>query len=167
MDSANPEIQPQQIYYNYAVALPPSTVTNTFEGGTATVVVDINGAVGPVITLATTVAGLTWSTSGSTITLGISGWKLLWQRINPFTETPRMPNLMSHHMSCMAVNFIHYNKSIMHQADLVLISPVVQFGVFEFTAVDDIIKVGYDAIKMQLNSWRKAGGQLPPHTVFE
>jgi hypothetical protein len=69
MDSANPEIQPQQIYSNYAVALPPSTVTNTFEGGTATVVVDINGAVGPVITLATTVAGLTWSTSGSTITL--------------------------------------------------------------------------------------------------
>jgi NTE family protein/lysophospholipid hydrolase len=98
---------------------------------------------------------------------GISGWKLLWQRINHFTETPRMPNLMSHHMSCMAVNFIHYNKSIMHQADLVLISPVVPFGVFEFTAVDDIIKVGYDAIKMQLNSWRKAGGQLPPHTVFE
>ena len=96
----------------------------------------------------------------------LSGWKLLWQRLNPFVQAPKVPNLLSHHMSCLAVNFIHYNRSIMHQADLLLIAPVAKFGVFEFTAVSEIIRIGYEAAQKQIRAWHDAGGQLPSGVLF-
>ena len=68
-DEFNPDLSPEQIYYNYAVPLPPSTTSFTFTGDINTVVTSINGAVGPAITLATSVGGLSFQTSGSTITL--------------------------------------------------------------------------------------------------
>ena len=98
---------------------------------------------------------------------GLSGWKLLWQRINPFTEPPKTPNIFGHHTSCFSVNFIYHRKSIMHKADLMIVSPVDQFTIFGFDAIDEIIQVGYETTKQQLEAWQEAGGQLPPNVLFE
>ena len=65
----NPDMNPAQTYYNWAVPLPPTTTTNVFTGDVNTVVTSINGAVGPVITIDTSLNGLAFNTSGSTITL--------------------------------------------------------------------------------------------------
>jgi len=69
MDSMNVELEPQQLYYNYGISLPPTTNTVNTVGDTSIVVTNINGASGPVITLAVTVGGLSFNTSGNTITL--------------------------------------------------------------------------------------------------
>jgi hypothetical protein len=71
MDSANVETQPQQIYYNYAIPLPPTTTVTNIDGTAATVVVSINGASGPSITISAGSTGYEFNTSGSTITLTV------------------------------------------------------------------------------------------------
>ena len=69
MEDYNPDLDPAQLYYNYAVPLPPASTTNVFTGDVNTIVTSINGATGPVITIATSLSGLTFNTSASTITL--------------------------------------------------------------------------------------------------
>jgi hypothetical protein len=69
MDSTNVELEPQQIYYNYAIPLPPTTTITNIDGTTSTVVVNINGASGPSITISAGSTGYEFNTSGSTITL--------------------------------------------------------------------------------------------------
>jgi len=76
MDSANVEIQPQQIYYNYAIQLPPTPITPTTITGDATVITTINGnsgqATGPVITLSGGSTGYEFVASAGTVALAVS-----------------------------------------------------------------------------------------------
>lgn len=68
-DTDNPDLNPYQQYYNYAVPLPPDPVTNIFTGDVNLFVTTINGATGPSISINTNLSGLSFNTSGSTITL--------------------------------------------------------------------------------------------------
>lgn len=70
----NPDLDPAQLYYNWAVPLPPSTtITITDSGGIApvtTVNVDTGGPIGgPTITLTGASSGFTFSGSGTSISL--------------------------------------------------------------------------------------------------
>jgi hypothetical protein len=76
MDSANPEIQPQQIYYNYAVILPPSTTNPAVISGDTTIITTINGggggqATGPAITLGSNWNGVNFVASAGSVNLDI------------------------------------------------------------------------------------------------
>lgn len=65
----NPDLDAAQTYYNWAVPLPPATVTQVFTGDVTTVVTSINGATGPSITITGGTTGLTFSTGNPTISL--------------------------------------------------------------------------------------------------
>jgi len=65
----NPDLNPSQLYYNYAVPLPPDSISSTFTGDVNLFVTTINGASGPNVTIATSLSGLSFNTAGSTITL--------------------------------------------------------------------------------------------------
>lgn len=76
MDSANPEIQPQQIYYNYSIQLPPLAISSTTITGDVTVVTTINGggggqATGPAITLGSNWNGVNFVASAGNVNLDI------------------------------------------------------------------------------------------------
>ena len=73
----------------------------------------------------------------------VSGWKLLWQRLNPFTETPDLPNILNTLYRTTTVAGVRAIESAKAQADLCFEPPVSQFGVFEWQSVDKIIEVGY------------------------
>lgn len=68
-DDYNPDLDPSQTYYNWAVPLPPESTTNVFTGDVNLFITTINGATGPSISINTTLSGLSFNTSGSTITL--------------------------------------------------------------------------------------------------
>lgn len=76
MDSTNIELQPQQIYYNYATTIAqPSTVTN-ISGDSTTVVTTVNGggggqATGPSITFTSNWNGVNFTASQGTVALDI------------------------------------------------------------------------------------------------
>jgi len=73
----------------------------------------------------------------------VSGWKLLWQQLNPFSEKPDIPNILNTLYRTTTVGGIRAIESAKSQADLCFEPPVSQFGVFEWQSVEKIIDVGY------------------------
>jgi predicted acylesterase/phospholipase RssA len=82
-------------------------------------------------------------TSKLTESYTVSGWKLLWQQLNPFAEKPDIPNILNTLYRTTAVGGIRAIESAKSQADLCFEPPVSQFGVFEWRGVEKIIEVGY------------------------
>lgn len=73
----------------------------------------------------------------------VSGWKLLWQQLSPFSEKPDIPNILNTLYRTTTVGGIRAIASAKAQADLCFEPPVSQFGVFEWQSVEKIIEVGY------------------------
>jgi predicted acylesterase/phospholipase RssA/CRP-like cAMP-binding protein len=73
----------------------------------------------------------------------VSGWKLLWQQLNPFVEKPDIPNILNTLYRTTTVGGVRANESAKAQADLCFEPPVSEFGVFEWKSVEKIIEVGY------------------------
>lgn len=73
----------------------------------------------------------------------VSGWKLLWQQLSPFSEKPDIPNILNTLYRTTTVGGIRAIESAKSQADLCFEPPVSQFGVFEWKSVDKIIEAGY------------------------
>ena len=73
----------------------------------------------------------------------VSGWKLLWQRLNPFALTPDLPNILNTLYRTTTVAGVRAIESAKAQADLCFEPPVSQFGVFDWHSVDAIIDSGY------------------------
>jgi predicted acylesterase/phospholipase RssA/CRP-like cAMP-binding protein len=89
----------------------------------------------------------------------VSGWKLLWQQLNPFAEKPDIPNILNTLYRTTTVGGIRAIESAKSQADLCFEPPVSQFGVFEWRSVDQIIEAGYRyaALKLDHSSHRGQG----------
>ena len=73
----------------------------------------------------------------------VSGWKLLWQQINPWSEKPDLPNILNTLYRTIAVGGLRAIESAKSHADLCFDPPVKQFGVFDWRSVEKIIEVGY------------------------
>jgi len=73
----------------------------------------------------------------------VSGWKLLWQQLNPFGEKPDIPNILNTLYRTTTVGGIRANEVAKSHADLCFEPPVGQIGVFEWRRVEEIIEVGY------------------------
>jgi NTE family protein len=73
----------------------------------------------------------------------VSGWKLLWQQLNPFGEKPDIPNILNTLYRTTTVGGIRANEIAKSQADLCFEPPIGQFGVFEWRHVEEIIEIGY------------------------
>jgi predicted acylesterase/phospholipase RssA/CRP-like cAMP-binding protein len=73
----------------------------------------------------------------------VSGWKMLWQQLNPFIEKPDIPNILNTLYRTTTVGGIRAVESAKTQADLCFEPPVSQFGVFEWRSCEKIIEAGY------------------------
>lgn len=81
----------------------------------------------------------------------VSGWQLLWQRLNPFAAAPDLPNILQTLYRTTTVAGVRASENAKSQADLCFQPPVSQFGVFEWHSVDKIIEVGYRYAIEKLN----------------
>ena len=80
----------------------------------------------------------------------VSGWKLLWQQLNPFSETPDLPNILNTLYRTTTVGSIRQLESAKAIADLCFNPPVSEFGIFEWRSVDKIVDAGYRYAQMKL-----------------
>ena len=85
----------------------------------------------------------------------ISGWRLLWQRLNPFARplpTPHILNLLTR--SSMVASIIgEREKHARAAASLYLKVPVEDVKLMDFAAVDEIADRGYEATRETIASW--------------
>ena len=81
----------------------------------------------------------------------VSGWKLLWQRMNPFAKPPDIPNILEILYRTTTVGGIGAIDSAKAAADFCFEPPVAGFGVFDWRAADAIIEAGYRDTERRLD----------------
>jgi predicted acylesterase/phospholipase RssA len=86
----------------------------------------------------------------------VSGWKLLWQKLNPFVEPLDLPNMLNILYRTTTVGSIGTLETARREADYCLSPPVQQFGVFEWRSVDTIVDIGY----RYAQRWLKESGAV-------
>ena len=93
--------------------------------------------------------------AGDELTYEISGWRILWQRLNPFARAPPPPyilNLLTR-SSLIASIIAEREKHARNAASLYLKIPAGGVKPLEFDAIEEIADRGYDATRDVIASW--------------
>ena len=86
----------------------------------------------------------------------ISGWQVLWRRLNPFAPPMRVPSVLSILVRTLDVNGMYRTAAIRHLADLVVPLPLEEFGILEFESYERIVEIGYNTTREYLAEWNRA-----------
>jgi lysophospholipid hydrolase len=87
----------------------------------------------------------------------VSGWNLLWRRLNPFATKLDLPNIFNILYRTTTIGGLQAVETVKAAADLYLIPPVSQFGIFDWRGIDRIIDAGY---RYGLEILAKRGGEI-------
>jgi predicted acylesterase/phospholipase RssA/CRP-like cAMP-binding protein len=80
----------------------------------------------------------------------ISGWQVLWSRINPLTKRMNVPNIGSTLIRSLEVSSVHRVQTEESLADLIIEPEVMHFGTLDFDSYEEIIELGYQSGVEQL-----------------
>jgi len=93
---------------------------------------------------------------------GISGWKLLLNKLNPMAETIRYPNMLEILTRASMIGGLANRKKMMNGiADLYLQLPVNNFSLGAYKQGDKIAQQGYEHAIKELKEWQKSLPQSP------
>ncbi|MEO0561255.1 MAG: hypothetical protein AAF125_04030 [Chloroflexota bacterium] len=88
----------------------------------------------------------------------LSGWRVFWNRVNPFTEAMNVPLITETMLRANALWSIQATELQVAHADLILKPPVSEFGLFDLEKADELFQVGYDYAIGELKTWMDQGG---------
>jgi lysophospholipid hydrolase len=93
----------------------------------------------------------------------ISGWSILWSRLNPFATSIATPSLAAIlQRSGEIASVVMQRDALLHGVDLYIRIPVQQFGMLEFDAARRIIEAGYATAGTKIAEWLVARGAPLP-----
>ncbi len=85
---------------------------------------------------------------------GLSGWRLLWHKLNPFMSPLDMPGIQSIlRRSGELASISNQQMQIKQHADLYLRMPIDDFPQDNYKAVEDIVRTGYDYARERLDEF--------------
>jgi predicted acylesterase/phospholipase RssA len=76
-------------------------------------------------------------------TEALSGWRLLWRRLNPIGNRLTVPNIFTILLRTTMLNSVRLVDSAKSQADFYFNPPVKGFGMFDWQNIDAIVEIGY------------------------
>lgn len=90
----------------------------------------------------------------------ISGWRILWSRLNPFSRPVRSPALVGTIMRALEINSVRRSKTDEALVDLMIYPDTSGFGLYNFSDYQPIVTAGYQAAYGPLGDWwaRRGGG---------
>jgi len=80
----------------------------------------------------------------------ISGWKVLWSRLNPFGHPMHVPSLVGLILRTVEVNSLYQRKTAEHLADVLIEPNVADFNFLDFAAIHVLEQRGYEAARAAL-----------------
>jgi lysophospholipid hydrolase len=83
----------------------------------------------------------------------VSGWHVLYRRLNPFAKTMQVPPIMNTLFRTLQVNSQYHFKSVAQLADLSIVLHQNFYRFFELEKYQEIIDLGYESAKPQLEAW--------------
>ncbi len=85
----------------------------------------------------------------------VSGWKILWKRLFPGREDFRCADLGTiMQRAGEAVSMAHQKVTIERMADYYMRMPVEEIGLFAFSALPKLERIGYDYASRKIAEWR-------------
>ncbi len=84
----------------------------------------------------------------------LSGWKVLYHKMNPFVKSLNVPHLIDILMRTTELSSVALQHEHLRMADLYLAPPVKNFGILEFDAAEQIINIGYKFARKKINEWQ-------------
>lgn len=84
----------------------------------------------------------------------ISGWQVLWSKLNPFVPSMRVPSIFHLLTRSTEINSVYRLPAIVGLADVLIAPAVERFRTLDFAAYDAIINVGYEAARQQIETWQ-------------
>ncbi len=84
----------------------------------------------------------------------VSGWRILWSRLNPFSKPVRSPALIGTIMRALEINSVQRSKSDEALVDLMIYPDTGRFGLYDFSNYEPIVAAGYEAAYGPLTSWQ-------------
>jgi NTE family protein/lysophospholipid hydrolase len=88
------------------------------------------------------------------ISRGISGWEILFNKLNPFADTMRLPNMMAILNRASIIGGLSQRKKMMDgYADLYLQPPVNAFSLMDYKSAEKIAELGYQFAIVEFQKW--------------
>jgi predicted acylesterase/phospholipase RssA/CRP-like cAMP-binding protein len=84
----------------------------------------------------------------------LSGWQVLWSRVNPFYERIQAPSLAANLVRSLEISSASQIMTGERLADVVIKPDVSQFGMLDFAAYEEISEAGYQAAWKPLSRWQ-------------
>jgi len=83
----------------------------------------------------------------------VSGWQVLWRRINPFVEPMRGPSVGHTLVRCQHINSLYHVKEMESLADVLVQPGMSEFSGMDYASYESIIDAGYQAARQPLARW--------------
>lgn len=83
----------------------------------------------------------------------VSGWQVLWRRINPFVEPMRVPSIAHTLVRCQHINSLYHVRATESLADLLVQPEMLGFSGMDYASYESIIDAGYQAARASLARW--------------
>lgn len=84
----------------------------------------------------------------------ISGWRILYHRLNPFAKKLRSPSIIGTIMRSTEINGLHRAKADENLVDLMIKPDVKRFSALNYDAYQAIIQTGYESAFEALREWQ-------------
>jgi predicted acylesterase/phospholipase RssA len=85
---------------------------------------------------------------------GISGWKVLWHRLNPFAKPLKVPTIGQIMMRVAIINDAQHMRTARGLADYYLRLDLGGYGMLEFGALDQIVDAGFRSAQALIAGWQ-------------
>ncbi len=91
----------------------------------------------------------------------VSGWRVAWSRINPFSPTLRAPSILATLLRTTEVGSIHRMRSeeVLRMADVVINPDVQRFRRLDFGNHEQLARIGYESTREALAEWKRTRGE--------
>ena len=85
----------------------------------------------------------------------MSGWKVLWNRLNPFAKRYRLPTPANMLIWAMEINGRRVSRDQETAVDLLITPEIEGYGITEYGRWRELLEAGYQAALEPLRAWRQ------------
>lgn len=82
----------------------------------------------------------------------VSGWHLLWSKLNPFAQPIRVPSIIATLTRAREANDVYRRQFKQRLADLYLSPQLERFPLLDFSRCDEIVEIGYQTARQALET---------------
>jgi NTE family protein/lysophospholipid hydrolase len=84
----------------------------------------------------------------------LSGWQVMWRRLNPLTESMNVPSMGEIMMQTAVLSNSQTANATRKLADFYMRLSVREFGMLEFERLETIVAKGYESAQQQVALWK-------------